>query len=285
MYFPNYKKSILNLMASIAEGFGKKTNYSSLEELKKEDIKNAKNVILIILDGLGYEYLERYGRNSELAKHLKTKLTSIFPAATTACIPAFLTGSSSYEHGMTGWHAFLREIGMIVIPLRHITRFGEFNLKVPPEKIYRLRPFSSLLNAKSYILNPKEFYKSSFNLATKGKSTLTGYSSIKDMFDKIARISKKPGKKYVYAYYKNPDALIHEYGNESRKVLTEFKKIDAAFKKILKKMENTNSLIIVTADHGLITVPKNKRIDTLKFPELIHFLRMPICGEGRLGYA
>lgn len=285
MYFPSYQNSILNLMGSIAEGFGKKTNYSPLAQLNPEEIRNAKNVILVVLDGLGYEYLTRYGKNSELAKYLRSKMTSIFPATTTTCIPGFLTGMSSYEHGMAAWYTFLREIGMVVVPLRHVTRFGEFPIGAEVKKIYNLRPFTNLINAKSYVLNPKEFYKSEFNLTSAGKSDLIGYRSIEEMFGKMSKLVRKPGKQYIYAYHNNPDKLMHENGNESKKVLREFNKIDRAFKKFLNKIKNTNSIVIVTADHGLITVPREKQIDTLKYPQLIHFLRMPLCGEGRAGYA
>lgn len=289
MNLPDYNNCILNVMGSIAKGFNKKLNYAPSSILNPEEIKKTKNVILIILDGLGYEYLMEYGRKSELMKHLRGKITSVFPAATTSCIPAFLTGTSTQEHGMTGWYVFLRETGMITIPLHYITRFGDFSLdeKAEFKKIFNISPFSNKINAKSYILNPKEFYDSAFNRASAGKSKLVGYNKISDLFGKIERIVKKKSriKKYVYAYSPYPDGLMHEFGNEHKRVLREFKKIDKEFKKFLKKIRNSNSIVIVVADHGLITVPKKKRIDTQNYPELNNFLRIPLCGEGRLAYA
>jgi len=289
MYFPDYNNCILNIMGSIAKGFNKKLDYFPLSILKPTEIKKAKNIILIIIDGLGYEYLRKHGRNSELLKHLRGKITSIFPAATTSCIPAFLTGTSTQEHGMAGWYTFLREIGMISIPLPYVTRFGDFLLeeKMEFKKIFNISPFSNKINAKSHILNPIKFYDSAFNKESAGRAKLIGYKKISELFRKIEKIIKKnsKGKKYVYAYYPNPDSLMHEHGNEHKKVLREFKKIDKEFFKFLKKIKKTNSIVIITADHGLITVPKKKWIDTQKYPELNKFLRMPLCGEGRLAYA
>ena len=219
---------------------------------------------------------------SELIKHLRGKITSIFPAATTSCVPAFLTGTSAQEHGMTGWYVFLKEIGIISTPLPFVTRFEDIPLKnkVKFGKLFKIAPFSNKINAKSYILNPKEFYNSAFNKEAAGKSKLIGYNKISSLFSKIDRIIKKKSnkKKYIYAYSSYPDALIHDYGNEHKKVLREFKKF-------LKKIKESNSIIIITADHGLITTPKNKWIDTHKFKELNDFLRMPLCGEGRSAYA
>ncbi len=289
MYFPDYTNCILNLMGSLARGLGGKTGYNPLLILTSNEIKKAKNVVLIILDGLGYEYLMNYGKNSELVSHLRGKITSIFPAVTTSCVPAFLTGTSAQEHGMTGWHIFLREVGAIIVPLTCTTRFGNFPLtkETESDKLFKLSSFSKKIKARAYTLNPVEFYDSDFNVKCAGKSECIGYDGISDFFKKIERVIKKKSKKrkFVYAYHPYPDSLMHEHGNEHKKVLREFKKIDMNFKKFLKKIKNTNSLIIVTADHGLITVPKNKWIDTHKIPELNNFLRMPLCGEGRMAYA
>jgi len=62
MNLPDYNNCILNVIGSIAQGFGKKTSYSAISILKPEEIKEAQNVVLIILDGLGYEYLLKYGQ-------------------------------------------------------------------------------------------------------------------------------------------------------------------------------------------------------------------------------
>jgi hypothetical protein len=289
MYTPDYNNCILNIMGSIAKGFNTKLNYSPLPILKPAEIKEAKNVILIILDGLGYKYLIKYGKGSELLKHMRGKITSIFPAATTSCVPAFLTGTSTQESGMTGWYTFLREIGMIVVPLPYITRFGDFPLdgKVEFKKVFNINPFTNKINAKSYILDPVEFYDSAFNKESAGRAKLVGYNGISDFFKEINKIIRKNSnkKKYVYGYYPNPDTLMHEYGNENKKIFKEFKRIDREFKNFLKKIEGTNSIVIITADHGLITVPKKKWIDTHKYPKLNNFLRIPLCGEGRLAYA
>ena len=54
MALPNYKDgSIVNLMSSIAGSFGLKTKYKPLKDLA--NIKS-KNIVLIIIDGLGYNY-------------------------------------------------------------------------------------------------------------------------------------------------------------------------------------------------------------------------------------
>ena len=57
MVLPDYDGgSIVNLMSSIASSFGAKTIYPPLRILPLEKFKNKRNVILLIIDGMGYEY-------------------------------------------------------------------------------------------------------------------------------------------------------------------------------------------------------------------------------------
>ena len=66
MIIPNYKNgSIVNLMASLANALGGKSRYNPLKGLNEEDLAG-KSIILIVLDGLGYNFLQKYGKNSFL---------------------------------------------------------------------------------------------------------------------------------------------------------------------------------------------------------------------------
>ncbi|PIU09096.1 MAG: hypothetical protein COT31_00635 [Candidatus Moranbacteria bacterium CG08_land_8_20_14_0_20_34_16] len=58
-YLPNYKDgSIVNLMSSIRKAFGGKSPYQPLKDFNNGEISN-KNIVLLIVDGLGYEYLKK----------------------------------------------------------------------------------------------------------------------------------------------------------------------------------------------------------------------------------
>jgi len=77
-------------MASIKKAFGGKSAY---EPLKNFDISSVyKNIVLIVIDGLGYEYLIKHGKDSFLYKNLKGKMTSVFPATTASAMTTYSTG-------------------------------------------------------------------------------------------------------------------------------------------------------------------------------------------------
>ena len=57
---PDYKgTSIVNLMSSISNNFGKKHSYTNLKSLPSTEISKSKNVVLIVIDGLDYNYLNK----------------------------------------------------------------------------------------------------------------------------------------------------------------------------------------------------------------------------------
>jgi len=122
MNLPNYKnQSIVNLMASLAKILGGHSQYEPLEGLNLADSID-KNILLIVLDGLGYEFLQKYGKNSFLHQNLKGKMTSVFPSTTASAITSFATGLAPQQHGLTGWFVYLEEIKKITAVLPLIVR-------------------------------------------------------------------------------------------------------------------------------------------------------------------
>ena len=57
-YFPNYKKSILNISATFNKMLGHSTDIPTLPKLEKYLKKGYKNVVFLILDGFGINPIE-----------------------------------------------------------------------------------------------------------------------------------------------------------------------------------------------------------------------------------
>ena len=55
--YPDYNNSILNLITSVLKHYNVETKHNSLEKLDKILEKNYKNVVFIVLDGMGEHIL------------------------------------------------------------------------------------------------------------------------------------------------------------------------------------------------------------------------------------
>ena len=119
---PDYKGgSIVNLMSSIAKAFGTKIQYPTLKILPPKKLKNKKNVVLLVIDGLGFEYLKK--KKSILNDYLVGSMTSVFLSTTASAITTFLTGVSTQQHAFTGWYMHLKEIGVVSKSLPFLPRY------------------------------------------------------------------------------------------------------------------------------------------------------------------
>ena len=90
MELPDYRGgSIVNLMRSIERALDASPcdaaqAYPELHALPARAISGARNIVLLVIDGLGYDYLTRIGPGGALRRHLKARITSVFPSTTTA---------------------------------------------------------------------------------------------------------------------------------------------------------------------------------------------------------
>lgn len=287
MALPDYKKrSIVNLMSSIEKALGGKPIYPQLNILKPDALKKYQNIVLIIIDGLGYEYLKKYGKGTILKKHLKGKITSVFPATTTAAIPSFITGVAPQQHGLTGWHMYLKEIGTVVTLLKLKARTGQL-IKLDKRnaaKIYSQKPIFDKIRIHSYAILQKKKWKDPLTKIVFGKTKRTGYDSIDEMFYKLKKIIRTKKRKFIYAYWPGLDAVCHKNSTTGRKTLLHFKQINTKTNSLLKAVRETNTLLIITADHGMKDTPKQKRILLDEHPQLKETLTLPLCGESRTAY-
>jgi len=279
---PDYNGgSIVNLMSSIAKALGTKTKYKTLRILPPEQIK-AKNTVLIIIDGLGYNYIMAKCKGTVFQEHLKGKMTSVFPATTSSAITTFATGEGPQQHAIIGWFMLLKEIGIVCTTLRFTTRAGKTPLStmgVKIKDIFEIESFSKKLNCKSYAIKPKEIMNSEYSKLAFNKSKMIGYTTLNGFFKQITKtIKSDTRKKYIYAYWPQFDALCHKKGVENKKTEKHFRELDAGIRKFLRKIENTNTQVIITADHGLVDT---KTIQLENHPKLKSCLTMPLCGDGR----
>ena len=97
LVYPNYEHSILNLINSILKYYNVKTNYNGLNTLSNIFKKEYKNVVLLVLDGMGENFLEIADNNGFFMKNKIDNITSVFPSTTTAAMTTFYSGKPPIE--------------------------------------------------------------------------------------------------------------------------------------------------------------------------------------------
>jgi len=284
---PDYKGgSIVNLMSSIASACGGKSMYAPLKMLDSRDLEKYKNIVLVVIDGLGYNYLIENGEGSIFKDNLRGSMTSVFLPTTACAVTSFLTGVAPQQHAFTGWFVNLKEIGAVVKILPFSPRVGGGVLSeqgVEMKDVLDVDSFASKIKRKSFVINNKDVADSDFTRYTSSKAKRLSYRNLDDFFSRLKMVVRTKGMKYVYAYWSKFDESAHKTGVGSKKTLNHFKKLDRGFNKFLKNL-NKDTLLIITSDHGFIDGSLNREIHLEDYPKLKECLSLPLCGDGRVAY-
>jgi type I phosphodiesterase/nucleotide pyrophosphatase len=284
---PDYSGgSLVNLVASIVAARGGAALHAPLRNLRAEELRAARNVVLLIVDGLGDNYLMRRGAGGELARRRRASLTSVFPSTTASAITTSYTGRTPLEHGLTGWFTYFSEAGCVSAALPFRSRGDMQPLArrgVSPETIFTARSVFQDLADRSIVVTHKDIIDSEYNSCHCRGAQRLAYETLDELVAQTeAAVKSGPERKFVYAYWPVYDMVSHRYGAESAEAFEQFSKIDAAFGVLLRRLAGTDSVVIATADHGFIDVAPEECFDLPGF--LASMLRFPLCGERRVAY-
>ncbi len=280
--------SIVNLMASIVAASGGAPRYAPLEGLDTRTLTAARHVVLVVVDGLGFEFLRASEAGDGLRRRLVRGITTVYPPTTAAAITSFLTGLAPQQHGLTGWFVYFKELGGVVSVLPFETRLGGMPLSsagVSAERLFGHTPIFDTLARAGHCVSPWRIAQSDFNRAHAGGARIHSYESLAELVttvESIVRAAAVPS--YVYAYWSELDHLAHVNGIASRAVQDHLAELDAAYEELLARLEGTDTLVLLTADHGFVDVAPENVVDVDDHAPLRDALRAPLCGEPRTAY-
>src|SRR5574339_398738 len=138
MLRPDYAGGgLANLIASIVEACGGAPRHPPLGLLPPGELRAARNLLLLLIDGLGDNYLRREGAGGALLARRRGAITSVFPSTTASAITTTFTGWTPLEHGLTGWFTYFGEAGCVGAPLPFQRRGEKAALGAPPATVYR----------------------------------------------------------------------------------------------------------------------------------------------------
>lgn len=245
---PNFKKSNLNISATLAEFLKCPNNNPTLKVLEKELEKGYENIVFMCLDGMGiYPLSVNLSNDSILRKNIVKELVSTFPSTTTNATTSLMTNTLPLEHGWFGWSMNFDKLN------RNINIFlNEDSLTGEKVEIKN----SPLMDVNFYFDKANTDYKINTvfppYVKVEHPENNNVFKRTNEFFENIKNICNKEGKQFIYAYNGEPDSTMHDFGvtsEEAKKVIAE---INENIEKLQKETKDT--LFIITSDHGHIDV-------------------------------
>lgn len=286
MHKPNYHdNSIVNLMASVTAAHGgKTTGYAPLAQLTSSAISPYKRVVLLVIDGLGDNMLSSLSPQGFLHRHRLGRMSSVCPTTTASAIPAFVSGMAPLQHGLTGWFTWLRELGTVTAVLPFRARFGGAPLNEQGIDIAPLLGWQTVFDSFTcpvVALQPQEIAYSHFSSASLGHSARIGFTDFNHCLQLITEQKDDAG--FIYAYWSELDRLAHRHGIGSKEVALHLAELESSIEAFADRMDS-ETLLLITADHGLIDTDAEHTIELQQHPQLQDCLSLPLCGEPRFAF-
>jgi predicted AlkP superfamily pyrophosphatase or phosphodiesterase len=306
---PDYKGgSILSLPSTISRTLGAEPlgAVPLRPELIVTPSAEVRRVILVLVDALSLHRLQRWMTDgtapvwSRLVEQGKlTAITSITPSTTTAALTSLWTGRSPAEHGVVGYELWLKEYGVVSNMILHSPiSFGNDAGSLAkagfiPEQFLNLPTLGTHLassGVRSYALQHRSIMHSGLSQMFFKNVNVHGFFTPAEMWVNLRHlVEANPSmRQYFWVYTGQIDHFSHYYHPDDERTASEFEEFSREFEQHFLERLSANlrkgTLVLLTADHGMIATQKSANYDLRNHPELSRLLHILPTGESRLMY-
>ena len=215
-----------------------------------QPLQDAERIVLLVIDGLGYEQLQRHAHIApNLMSLVGGQITTIAPSTTASALTSLVTGASPAEHGIVGYRMDMGD--SIMNSLRWWSETRDLRKVHPPATVQPIPPFVGMTIP---VVSRAELEGSAFTEAHLRGSRPCGWRAASSIVAQCANLISS-GEKFVYAYYDGVDKIAHERGFGAY-YDSEIAAIDWLVGSLLNTLPSGTTLAI-TADHGQVQVDDN----------------------------
>ena len=242
-----------------------------------EPARDAAQVVLLVLDGLGWEQL---ASRSHVAPVLSAgsggAITTVAPSTTAAALTSIATGLCPGAHGVVGYrmrvpgYAAAGGYGVMNV-LRWQVDGRDVRSELKPEEI---QPAPTFMGRAVPVVTRADFATTGFTAAHLGGARIVGWRVPTTMLVEVARLLSA-GEPFVYAYYDGIDKVAHEHGL-SEHYEAELAYVDYLIGELVDLLP-AGAVLVVVSDHGQLEVSSSPLVldrEVMRSVELI-------SGEGR----
>jgi hypothetical protein len=244
-------------------------------------IGDARRIVLMLVDGLGYHLLPQAASASPLFADVLAgrigqldQLQSTVPSTTPTSLVSLGTGAAPGQHGILGFTLAVPGSDRV---LTHIYWRDD-----PPPAVWQPVPTvyarAAAAGITSAVVLPAMFAGSGLTVSAYGGAEFVGLGKGEDHLPAIQE-ALASGASFVYGYTSAVDTAAHVFGIGSPQWDDAARRVGGLLERLAATLPPDVALL-VTADHGGLNVPDENRVDVADDPLLASGLRV-IAGEPR----
>jgi len=282
---PRYRSaSLADVMPSVATALGVAGTIDPLGFATKH--AGLQRALVLLVDGLGYHQLDAASEASATIADLISgrfgtvdRLTTGFPSTTPASLVSLGTGALPGAHGILGFTVRVPGEDRV---LNHIAWTDD-----PDPAVWQPLP-TIFERARAAGVATRVVSKAQFagggltNSAYRGADYIgeTGIEPLADAM--IDALTEPAGPVIVYGYHPDVDHIGHVHGVGSGHWLDQIRRLERLLARLAARLPG-DAALFVTADHGQLNVPWDRRFDLDRDSRLRDGVHL-VAGEPRVRY-
>ncbi|GAA1349147.1 alkaline phosphatase family protein [Falsarthrobacter nasiphocae] len=254
---PPKRASIADVLESAAASAGLEGAENRL------GIARRRRVVVALVDGMGLSSLSAHAAHTPFLRSQADRrrpLASTFPSTTATALTSFGTGLRPGQHGITGYEMLAPEHPD---GPRVVNQLGAWDARLDPRE---WQPHPSVFmrcdddGLAAVTVSQDRFEGSGLTRAALGGGVFVAAKTSDERVAAAVKALREMKRGVVYVYWNEVDKAGHAHGVASDEYVAALEDVDFALKRLVAQAPE-DTLVLVTADHGMIDVPAERRWD------------------------
>jgi predicted AlkP superfamily pyrophosphatase or phosphodiesterase len=259
---PRYgSASLADLLPSVLAALGVPGEQAVLDVALERPL-----VCLLLVDGLGADLLAEHAAHAPFLAGLHDRARDLdcgFPSTTATSLGSLGVGRPPGVHGLAGYTVRVPETGAV---LNHL-RWDQ------PIDAERWQPYSTAFERAAAAgvavtrIGPWSFHGTGLTTAALRGGDYRGADALGERIIEAGRALETPGPALAYVYEGDLDSVGHRQAPGSAAWLQQLALTDGFAARVAEALP-AGATLLVTGDHGMVTVPEDARVDLDANPAL-----------------
>ena len=223
-------------------------------------------VCLFVVDGLGFLQLQRHADAAPFLSSMSSHVIDAgFPATTVASLSSLGTGLPSGQHGLTGYSSYDASVDAVVnwLAWRSVGAGEDLRDLLVPE-VVQPRPTvwerAEAAGIATSMCTFDNFAGSGLTRAVLRGGRWAGTLAEGDAIARAADASQHGHRSLVYVYVSALDLVGHMRGPDTDAWRAQLGIVDRIAEQLADRLPSETTMY-VTADHGMVLVPEDAKVD------------------------
>ncbi|MBA3311506.1 MAG: alkaline phosphatase family protein, partial [Nocardioidaceae bacterium] len=233
--------------------------------------------VVFLIDGLGWNLLHRYADEAPYLSTLAegtSPITCGVPSTTATSLTSLGTGLPPGAHGVVGFTSRIPGTDRLLDALRWDSRVDPHEWQAHKTAFARARA----AGVAAHVVSKRAFEGSGLTEASQRGAVFVGADTVGERISATVRAAAHPSS-LTYVYEGELDTTGHRRGTTSWAWRHQLAMVDTFAARLREALPDRTALV-VTADHGMVDVEMEDRLDVDEEPELLSGVSL-FGGEAR----